>query len=56
MPSRPASDPATLRYGCAMPASDDLAQSIRAAHGSGPVDVLANYTAFQGYRKVVRDA
>ena len=35
---------------------DDLAQSIRAAHGSGPVDVLANYTAFQGYRKVVRDA
>ena len=35
---------------------DDLAQAIRAAHGSGPVDVLANYTAFQGYRKVVRDA
>jgi len=35
---------------------DDLAQAVRAAHGSGPVDVLANYTAFQGYRKVVRDA
>jgi UDP-N-acetylmuramyl tripeptide synthase len=34
---------------------DDLAQAIRAAQGSGPVDVLANYTAFQGYRKVVRD-
>jgi len=40
---------------------DDLAQAVRAAHSStpgsgGPVDVLANYTAFQGYRKVVRDA
>ena len=34
---------------------DDLAQAIRAAHGGGAVDVLANYTAFQGYRKVVRD-
>jgi UDP-N-acetylmuramyl tripeptide synthase len=35
---------------------DDLAQAIRAAHGAGPVEVLANYTAFQGYRKVVGDA
>ena len=38
---------------------DDLAAAVRAAHGptpgTGPVDVLANYTAFQGYRKVVGD-
>jgi UDP-N-acetylmuramyl tripeptide synthase len=35
---------------------DDLGDAIRAAHGGGPVEVLANYTAFQGFRKVVRDA
>jgi len=38
---------------------DDLASAVRAAHGgerTGPVEVLANYTAFQGYRKVVGDA
>jgi UDP-N-acetylmuramyl tripeptide synthase len=40
---------------------DDLAGAIRAAHGAtagdgDPVEVLANYTAFQGYRKVVGDA
>jgi UDP-N-acetylmuramyl tripeptide synthase len=40
---------------------DDLGDAIRAAHGSvtgdrGPVEVLANYTAFQGFRKVVGDA
>ena len=35
---------------------DNLAPAVRAAHGSGPVEVLANYTAFQGYRKVVGDA
>jgi UDP-N-acetylmuramyl tripeptide synthase len=38
---------------------DDLAAAVRAARGAspgtGPVDVLANYTAFQGYRKVVGD-
>ena len=35
---------------------DNLAPAVRAAHGGGPVEVLANYTAFQGYRKVVGDA
>jgi UDP-N-acetylmuramyl tripeptide synthase len=35
---------------------DDPAEALRAAHGSGPVEVLANYTAFQTYRKVVGDA
>jgi UDP-N-acetylmuramyl tripeptide synthase len=35
---------------------DGLADAIRAAHGTGPVEVLANYTAFQGYRKVVGHA
>jgi UDP-N-acetylmuramyl tripeptide synthase len=34
---------------------DDLAAAVRAAGGGG-VEVLANYTAFQGYRKVVGDA
>jgi UDP-N-acetylmuramyl tripeptide synthase len=32
---------------------DDAAAALAAAHGSGPVEVLANYTAFQTYRKVV---
>jgi len=32
---------------------DDPAEALRAAHGGGPVEVLANYTAFQPYRKVV---
>jgi UDP-N-acetylmuramyl tripeptide synthase len=32
---------------------DDLAAALRAA--GGQVEVLANYTAFQGYRRVVRD-
>ena len=35
---------------------DALDDALRAAHGAGPVEVLANYTAFQGYRKVVGDA
>jgi UDP-N-acetylmuramyl tripeptide synthase len=35
---------------------DDEAEALRAAHGSGPVEVLANYTAFQTYRRVVGDA
>jgi lipid II isoglutaminyl synthase (glutamine-hydrolysing) len=40
---------------------DQLDDALRAAHGAvtggaGPVEVLANYTAFQGYRKVVGDA
>jgi lipid II isoglutaminyl synthase (glutamine-hydrolysing) len=35
---------------------DPLDDALRAAHGGGPVEVLANYTAFQGYRKVVGDA
>ena len=35
---------------------DPLDDALRAAHGAGPVEVLANYTAFQGYRKVVGDA
>jgi len=34
---------------------DDLAAAVRAAQGAGPVEVLANYTAFQRYRKVVGD-
>jgi UDP-N-acetylmuramyl tripeptide synthase len=38
---------------------DDLAAAVRQAYGAtpgtGPVEVLANYTAFQGYRKVVGD-
>lgn len=34
---------------------DDLASAVRAADGGGPVEVLANYTAFQAYRRVVRD-
>jgi UDP-N-acetylmuramyl tripeptide synthase len=33
---------------------DDLADAVRAA-SPGPVEVLANYTAFQGYRRVVGD-
>ncbi|MBV9292717.1 MAG: DUF1727 domain-containing protein [Frankiales bacterium] len=32
---------------------DDPAAALRAAAGSGPVEVIANYTAFQVYRKVV---
>lgn len=35
--------------------TDDLADALRAAHGAGPIEVLANYTAFQGYRRVVGD-
>ena len=40
---------------------DDLGDAVRAARSfvegsAGPVDVLANYTAFQGYRRVVGDA
>jgi UDP-N-acetylmuramyl tripeptide synthase len=35
---------------------DDPAAALRAASGDGPVEVLANYTAFQTYRKVVGDA
>jgi UDP-N-acetylmuramyl tripeptide synthase len=35
---------------------DDAAAALAAAHGSGPVEILANYTAFQTYRKVLRDA
>jgi len=38
---------------------DDLAAAVRAAAARaaspGPVEVLANYTAFQGYRRVVGD-
>jgi UDP-N-acetylmuramyl tripeptide synthase len=33
---------------------DDLADAVRVA-SPGPVEVLANYTAFQSYRRVVRD-
>jgi UDP-N-acetylmuramyl tripeptide synthase len=33
---------------------DDLSDAVRAA-SPGPVEVLANYTAFQAYRRVVRD-
>jgi hypothetical protein len=32
---------------------DDLAAAIRATP-PGPVEVLANYTAFQGYRRALR--
>jgi UDP-N-acetylmuramyl tripeptide synthase len=35
---------------------DDPAAALRAAASGGPVEVLANYTAFQTYRKVVGDA
>jgi lipid II isoglutaminyl synthase (glutamine-hydrolysing) len=35
---------------------DDEAHALRAAHGSGPVEVLANYSAFQTFRRVVGDA
>jgi UDP-N-acetylmuramyl tripeptide synthase len=34
---------------------DDEAAALRAAGAHGPVEVLANYTAFQTYRKVVGD-
>jgi UDP-N-acetylmuramyl tripeptide synthase len=33
---------------------DDAARALAVATKSGPVDVLANYTAFQRYRRVVR--
>ena len=33
---------------------DDLAEAVRTAP-PGPVEVLANYTAFQSYRRIVRD-
>src|SRR5205823_5127830 len=32
---------------------DDAASALAAAHGAGPVEILANYTAFQTYRKVL---
>jgi UDP-N-acetylmuramyl tripeptide synthase len=35
---------------------DDEAAALRAAGTHGPVEVLANYTAFQAFRKVVGDA
>ena len=34
---------------------DDEAAALRAAGTHGPVEVLANYTAFQTYRRVVGD-
>jgi lipid II isoglutaminyl synthase (glutamine-hydrolysing) len=34
---------------------DDEASALRAAGRDGPVEVLANYTAFQTYRRVVGD-
>jgi UDP-N-acetylmuramyl tripeptide synthase len=34
---------------------DDAAAALAAAHGSGPVEILANYTAFQTYRRVLHD-
>jgi UDP-N-acetylmuramyl tripeptide synthase len=34
---------------------DDLGAALRAAPGNGAVEVLANYTAFQAFRKVVGD-
>jgi UDP-N-acetylmuramyl tripeptide synthase len=34
---------------------DDAAGALRAASKRGPVEVLANYTAFQTYRRVVGD-
>jgi hypothetical protein len=33
---------------------DDPAAALKAAARRGPVEVLANYTAFQAYRRVVR--
>jgi UDP-N-acetylmuramyl tripeptide synthase len=35
---------------------DDPAGALRDAARGGPVDVLANYTAFQAYRRVIGDA
>jgi hypothetical protein len=35
---------------------DDEAAALRAAQGRGQLEVLANYTAFQTYRRVVGDA
>jgi len=35
---------------------DDEAAALRAAEGNGHLEVLANYTAFQTYRRVVGDA
>ncbi|HTR68789.1 MAG TPA: MurT ligase domain-containing protein [Mycobacteriales bacterium] len=35
---------------------DDLPTAITAAAADGPVEVLANYTAFQAFRRVVGDA
>ena len=35
---------------------DDEADALRAVDGRGHLEVLANYTAFQTYRKVVGDA
>jgi UDP-N-acetylmuramyl tripeptide synthase len=35
---------------------DDPAEALATAARRGPVEVLANYTAFQAYRRVVRDA
>jgi UDP-N-acetylmuramyl tripeptide synthase len=34
---------------------DEPAAALRAAPGNGPIEVLANYTAFQTYRRVVGD-
>jgi len=34
---------------------DDEAAALRAVPGDGPLEVLANYTAFQHYRRVLRD-
>jgi hypothetical protein len=34
---------------------DDEAAALRQAGKTGPVEVLANYTAFQTYRRVVGD-
>jgi lipid II isoglutaminyl synthase (glutamine-hydrolysing) len=46
-----------LRYaGVAHVRVDDEAAALRASHGRGPLEVLANYTAFQTYRRVVGDA
>jgi UDP-N-acetylmuramyl tripeptide synthase len=45
-----------LRYaGVEYDRVDDPAAALRAAAQHGPVEVLANYTAFQTYRRVVRD-
>jgi UDP-N-acetylmuramyl tripeptide synthase len=44
-----------LRYaGVAHERIDDPADALTSAATRGPVEVLANYTAFQAYRKVVR--